>query len=293
MSNDSNNKQSHHVNFSPKPPVKWAGGKAQLLSQFEPLFPNNFELYLEPFLGGGAVFFHLLPKKAVLIDNNEELVNLFQVIRDNLAELLKSLGEHKNTPEYFYEIRAADVNKLTRVERASRFLYLNKTAYNGLYRVNRKNQFNVPFGYYKNPRIKDDFNLNQVKEALKGAEIICGDFTLALEYVKDNTYVNENTFVKDNTFVYLDPPYNPLSETSKFTGYTSKGFDSDAQKRLASLFYELDKKGCWVMLSNSDTPLIHDLYQGYIIDKVYARRAVNCKAEKRGPIAELVIRNYD
>jgi len=275
------NKSKNKVNnLCPKPPVKWAGGKAQLLNQFTPFFPENYNLYIEPFLGGGAVFFHLLPEEAVLIDNNEELINLFQVIRDSLQELLESLNEYKNTPEYFYEIRALDINNLTKIERASRFLYLNKTAYNGLYRVNRKNQFNVPFGYYKKPNIKDEDNLQQVKEALKKTEIICGDFSLALEYAGKND------------FVYLDPPYNPLSETSNFTGYTSEGFDLDAQKRLASLFHELNNAGCWVMLSNSDTPLIHELYKDYYIEKVYARRAVNCKAEKRGPITELVIRNY-
>jgi len=265
----------------PKPPVKWAGGKSQLLSQFEPLFPDKeFDLYIEPFLGGGAVFFHLLPQKAILIDNNFELINFYRVARDNLEELLSDLDKHKNTPDYYYEIRAVDVNKLDKVQRASRFLYLNKTGYNGLWRVNRKGQFNVPYGRYKNPNIKDEDNLRKVSEALKRAEIIHGDFSLAKEYVTKRT------------FIYFDPPYHPLSNTANFTSYTSDSFDADDQKRLAKLFRELDEKGCMLMLSNSDTPFIKKLYQGRNIAKVYARRAINCKGDKRGPISELVIRNY-
>lgn len=265
----------------PKPSVKWAGGKNQLLSQFEPLFPDKeFDLYIEPFVGGGAVFFHLLPRKAILIDNNFELINFYKVVRDSLEELLSDLGKHENTPDYYYEIRAVDVNKLDEIQRASRFLYLNKTSYNGLWRVNRKGQFNVPYGRYKNPNIKDEDNLKKASEVLKRAEIICGDFSLAKEYATKKT------------FIYFDPPYHPLSDTANFTSYTSDPFDASDQRRLASLFQGLDEKGCMLMLSNSDTPFIKKLYQGFNIAKVYARRAINCKGSKRGPISELVIRNY-
>ena len=266
--------------LNPRPPIKWAGGKSQLLARFKDFFPAHFDLYIEPFLGGGAVFFHLLPLNAVLIDNNEELINLYQVIRDDLEKLLSSLEEHQNTAEYFYKIRALNPQQLAKIERASRFLYLNKTAYNGLYRVNKQNKFNVPFGYYQKPRIKDEENLRQVQYALKNAAIILGDFTLALHYAKKAA------------FVYLDPPYQPLSKTANFTGYTSEGFDEDSQVRLAELFYQLDKEGCLVMLSNSDTPFIRNLYEDYFIDEVFARRSVNSKADKRGAISELIIRNY-
>jgi DNA adenine methylase len=264
----------------PKPPIKWAGGKSQLLSQFIPLFPERIEYYIEPFLGGGAVFFYLLPSKAVLIDSNEELVNFYKVVQGNLTDLLKDLEKHENTREYFYQIRVADVNEMTEVERASRFLYLNKTAYNGLYRVNRNGQFNVPFGNYKKPKIKDEENLKQVSKALQGAEILTGDFELVLKYAQKGA------------FIYLDPPYHPLSVTASFTSYTSNDFGVEDQKRLAEVFRILDQKDCLVMLSNSDTPLIRELYRGYNITKVYARRAINCKGNKRGVITELVIRNY-
>ncbi|HBT19950.1 MAG TPA: modification methylase [Peptococcaceae bacterium] len=267
--------------LKPKPPVKWAGGKTQLIPQFEPLFPRKeYELYIEPFVGGGAVFFHLLPQQAVLIDSNEELMNFYQVVRDNLEELLLDLRKHKNTEEYYYSVRAIDPETLSPVERASRFLYLNKTAYNGLWRVNSRGEFNVPYGKYKNPKIIDEPNLRLVSQALRKAKIICGDFSLVLE------------FARPDTFVYFDPPYHPLSETANFTSYTSDAFGAEDQKRLADIFRELDRRGCMVMLSNSDTEFIRRLYQGYDIQVVYARRFINCKPSGRGPITELVIRNY-
>lgn len=265
----------------PKPPVKWAGGKTQLIPQFEPLFPKKeYNLYIEPFVGGGAVFFHLLPHQAILIDSNEELINFYLVVHDHLEELLRDLRKHKNTREYYYSVRALDPQELSPVERASRFLYLNKTAYNGLWRVNSQGKHNVPFGRYKNPKIVDEPNLRSVAEALKHAQIICDDFSRVLE------------FARPGTFVYLDPPYYPLSETANFTGYTADAFGPEDQKRLAAVFRELDRSGCLVMLSNSDTPFIRELYSGYDIQAVYARRAINCKSNRRGSITELVIRNY-
>ncbi|MEW8959590.1 MAG: DNA adenine methylase [Moorella sp. (in: firmicutes)] len=265
----------------PKPVVKWAGGKAQLIRQFEPLFPRKeYGLYIEPFVGGGAVFFHLLPPRAVLIDNNEELINFYRIVRDHLEELLEDLKKHKNTPEYYYSVRALDPGHLSPVERASRFLYLNKTGYNGLWRVNSRGKHNVPFGRYKNPKIVDEPNLRLVREVLRHARVLCDDFSRVLD------------FARQDAFVYLDPPYHPLSPTANFTGYTSSSFGPEDQKRLADVFKELDKRGCLVMLSNSDTPFIRELYAGYDIQIVYARRAINCRPERRGPITELVIRNY-
>lgn len=265
----------------PKPPVKWAGGKGQLISQFEPLFPKQkFNLYIEPFVGGGAVFFHLLPSVAILIDNNPELINFYIIVRDELQALLADLEKHQNNKEYYYSIRALDPDKMDAVSRASRFLYLNKTGYNGLWRVNKKGKHNVPFGQYKNPKIVDRENLEKVSMFLQNTEIVLGDFSKALD------------FVLPGAFIYLDPPYHPLSETANFTSYTSNSFGVDDQRRLAEVFKQLDERGCQVMLSNSDTPFIRELYKGYDIQVVYARRAINCCAEKRGPISELVIRNY-
>ncbi|GFN21970.1 DNA adenine methylase [Thermanaeromonas sp. C210] len=277
---DQSSSLSPHA-LRPKPPVKWAGGKAQLIPQLEPLFPKKeYNLYIEPFVGGGAVFFHLLPHQAILIDSNEELINFYLVVRDNLEELLRDLRKHKNTREYYYSVRALDPEELSPVERASRFLYLNKTAYNGLWRVNSQGKHNVPFGRYKNPKIVDEPNLRAVAEALKHAQIICGDFSRVLE------------FARPGAFVYFDPPYYPLSDTANFTGYTPDAFGPEDQKRLAVVFRELDRSGCLVMLSNSDTPFIRELYSGYDIRVVYARRAINCRPDRRGPITELVIRNY-
>ncbi|SMB90501.1 DNA adenine methylase [Thermanaeromonas toyohensis ToBE] len=267
--------------LKPRPPIKWAGGKTQLISQFKPLFPKvKYHLYVEPFVGGGAVFFHLLPIRAILMDSNEELINFYLVVRDSLEDLLKDLKRHQNTPEYYYRIRALDPENLSPVERASRFLYLNKTAYNGLWRVNSQGRHNVPFGRYKNPKIVDEINLRRVSLALKRAEIFCSDFSLSLEYASPGV------------FIYLDPPYYPLSETANFTGYTPAAFGVEDQLRLAAVFKELDRKGCLVMLSNSDTPFIRQLYAGYDIRTVVARRAINCRGDRRGPVVELVIRNY-
>ena len=231
-------------------------------------------------MGGGAVFFHLQPRQAVLIDNNEELINFYWVVRDHLEELLQDLRRHENTAAYYYRIRALDPAALGPVQRASRFLYLNKTGYNGLWRVNSRGQHNVPFGRYKNPKIVDEPNLRRVSRALAGAEILLGDFTLALRYARPGA------------FVYLDPPYHPVSETARFTAYTKEGFDEEDQRELAEVFRELDRRGCLVMLSNSDTPFVRELYAGYDIRVVQARRAINCRADGRGPVGELVVRNY-
>jgi len=227
-----------------------------------------------------VVFFHLLPRRAVLIDSHQELINFYVVVRDRLAELVQDLRKHENTRDYYYHIRALDPAQLGAVARASRFLHLNKTGYNGLWRVNARGQHNVPFGRYKNPRVLDEANLQQVSQTLRRAELVCDDFSRVLERATAGT------------FVYLDPPYHPLSETASFTGYTAEAFGRADQERLAQVFRELDRRGCLLMLSNSDTPFIRELYAGYDIQVVYARRAISCVSDRRGPIRELVVRNY-
>jgi DNA adenine methylase len=263
-----------------KSPVKWAGGKAQLLSQLRPLYPKRFNLYLEPFVGGGAVFFDLRPDNALLLDSNFELINFYQVVKNNLDELLHDLEKHRNEKIYYYEVRSLDSTQMGSIERASRFLFMNKTCFNGLWRVNKKGKFNVPFGGYKNPNFRDRENLYMVSVALQNTEVICDDFSSVLEYATPGS------------FVYLDPPYHPLSDTSNFTSYTKDSFGKEEQIRLADVFRELDERNCNVMLSNSDTEFIWSLYKDFDITVVYARRTINSKGNKRGPVSELVIRNY-
>lgn len=268
--------------------VKWAGGKTQLLSQFKKFFPEKFKGYLEPFVGSGAVFFYIkqkyTPKKIIISDNNEDLINAYIVVRDHLEELIGLLKKHKrnHSKEYYYKIREMDVDNLSNVEKAARFLYLNKTCYNGLYRVNSKGKFNVPFGRYKKPNIVNEENLKRAHKLLQGVEIKHQSY----EKVLDDAEVED--------FIYFDPPYYPLSKTSNFVGYTKEVFLEDEQMKLARVYKKLDRKGCLVMLSNSNTEFIKKLYSydGFKIFKVKARRAINSDARKRGPIDELVILNY-
>ncbi len=248
--------------------------------QFIPLFPDRINRLIEPFAGGGAVFFHLTPGWAVLIDNNTDLINFYMVVKHKLELLLTDLRRHENTESYYYHVRARDPACLDDVRRASRFLFLNRTCFNGLYRVNGRGQFNVPFGRYKNPRIIDEANLRQVSKALQYVELVCADFSRVLD------------IAAPGTFIYCDPPYHPLSRTANFTGYTADAFGSEDQRRLAGVFRKLDRLGCKVMLSNSDTTFIRELYAGYSISIVTARRAINSKGSGRGPVNELVIRNY-
>lgn len=268
-----------------KPPIKWVGGKRQLLSQLIPLLPNSYNRYYEPFFGGGALFFSLKPNKATLIDSNPELANLYQVIRDKPYELLQHLSTHTNEHDYYYQIRALDrddatFERLSDVERASRFMFLNRTGYNGLWRVNSKGQNNVPYGRYVNPTIVDADNIMNCSAALKHAEITCTDFGS----IKPN--------LKKNDFIYFDPPYHPVNVTSNFTSYTKAGFGEDMQIKLKELCDYINKIGAYFMVSNSHTPLILDLYKDYQLIPVEANRAINCKASGRGKIKELVIRNY-
>ena len=270
-----------------EPFLKWAGGKGQLLRQYESFFPSKFNNYLEPFAGGGAVFFHLYNtgrlkgnKKIILIDDNKELMNCYSVIKENVEELIKILSGSKyvNKKEIYYLIRKEEPQD--RFERAARTIYLNKTCFNGLYRVNSQGKFNVPFGRYKNPLICNSRNLRAVSLALRDVEILPGPFETCLE------------FAKKADFVYFDPPYQPLSKTSSFTSYTKDSFSEEAQRKLYEVFNKLNTRGCKVMLSNSDTYLVHELYKNFKIKTMFARRAISCKASGRGAIRELLVLNY-
>ena len=266
--------------------VKWAGGKKQLLEQFKLFFPNEIERYHEPFIGGGAVAFYVIkhykPKEIFLSDINEELINAYLMIRNNVEELIKLLKEHKknHNEEYYYKIRALKPENLSKVERAGRLIYLNKTCFNGLYRVNSKGKFNVPIGSYENPLICPEKELREISVLLKDAKIECMSFEGVLKNAK----------MED--FIYFDPPYYPLKEGKSFTSYTKEAFLEKEQRRLAEVFDELNKRDCKVMLSNSDTPLIESLYKKYKPLVVKAKRMINCNAKGRGEINELIITNY-
>ena len=264
-----------------KPFIKWAGGKRNLIEKISPYFPSKFNCYYEPFLGGGAVYFSIenLIQHAVLSDNNSELIITYQVIKnepDRLIKKLKKLASN-HSKEQYYLIRAK--NPKNNLEVAARFLYLNKTCYNGLYRVNSLGKFNVPIGKYKEPNIVQEERILTCHKILEKAEIVCNDF----EKIKP----------KKRDFVYLDPPYHPIDETS-FTKYTKDNFTKKDQLRLAKLIKKLSKEGVYVMLSNSKTKFIEELYpKKYFKHKiVYAPRFVNCKPDKRGNIEELLITNY-
>ena len=266
------------------PIVKWVGGKRQLMFELLKNKPENYNRYFEPFIGGGALFFELQPENAYISDMNEELINLYQVVRDNVDELITDLQKHNISKEYFMEIRNIDRTKeyksWSNVKKSSRFIYLNRTCFNGMYRVNSKGEFNVPFGHYKNPRILDENNLINCSNLLQRTEIKHADFSEILKAVK-----------KDD-FVYFDPPYVPLSETSSFTSYTKDGFDMDMQFKLRDVCDELDSMGVKFLLSNSDTKLVNELYENYNIKKVFASRQINANADGRGKITEVLVRNY-
>lgn len=266
------------------PIVKWVGGKRQLMFELLKNMPKSYNRYFEPFIGGGALFFELQPENAYISDMNEELINLYSVVRNNVYELLEDLSKHEVSKEYFLEIRNIDRTEkyaeLSNVERASRFIYLNRTCFNGMYRVNSQGQFNVPFGHYKNPRIIDENNLLNCSKLLQKTEIKCADFSEILNKVQNGD------------FVYFDPPYVPLNETSSFTSYTKDGFDIDMQFKLRDVCDELDSMGVKFMLSNSDTKLVNELYANYEIKKVFASRQINANAEGRGKISEVLVRNY-
>ncbi|MBI2355742.1 MAG: DNA adenine methylase [Candidatus Doudnabacteria bacterium] len=268
-----------------QPFVKWAGGKRQLLDELVRYAPKWFNRYFEPFVGGGALFFRLQPKLSTISDINPELMNVYQIIKDQVDDLIIELKKLKNTEQDFYKIRNADrnldYNKWNNVQKAARFIYLNKTCYNGLYRVNSKGYFNVPYGNYQNPNIIDEHNLRASNEALRNIVIKCQSF---LDVEKD---------ARKGDFIYFDPPYIPLNRTS-FTKYFKDDFDLKMQVDLRDLCDRLSEKGVYFMVSNSHTPLIFRLYAKYakLIKEVDANRAINCKSEGRGKVKEVIITNY-
>ena len=292
-----------------KPFLKWAGGKGQLLNKFEEMYPQELingeiDTYIEPFVGGGAVLFDILQKykvkKAVIVDLNKELVNCYRCIKADVKELIKhlktlqseflSLSDEKRKG-YFLKVRKRynkiHLNGKYDFEKAADFIFLNKTCFNGLYRVNSKGEFNVPFGKYKNPLICDSENLTLISNLLQNVEIRFGDYSICEEYVNGRT------------FIYFDPPYRPLIENSSFVGYDKSGFNDNNQTELAEFVKKLDKQNCLVMLSNSDPKntnpddnFFDELYKGFEIDRIFAKRMINCQADKRGDITEIVIRNY-
>ena len=293
-----------------KPFVKWAGGKNSLIPQLTKYYPfelknGTIERYIEPFVGGGAVLIDILQKyevkEAYAFDINEDLINCYNVIKTNVENLIQELDkkekeflilDNDSRQQYFYDIRAEynsyTLNEDIDVKRASEFIFLNRTCFNGLYRVNKDGKFNVPCGKYKNPTICDSNNLRNLSNLIKNVTFEYGD------YKKSESFVNENTFV------YFDPPYRPLSITSGFTSYTKEDFNDDNQKELANYFYRLDLKNAKLMLSNSnpknvnkDDNFFENIYKGFVINEVSAKRMINANAKGRGEISELLITNYE
>lgn len=290
-----------------KPFVKWVGGKSQLVEQIEKMLPTDGEnvltKYAEPMVGGGALFFSILSKydfeELYISDINAELINAYQAVKNDVDNLIAKLNEmqmlflpmDENGRKYFYytvreRFNSTTLTEETATEKAAQFIFLNKTCFNGLYRVNRKGQFNVPMGAYKNPTICDDENLRNIHEALQNVTIVCGDYSLS------------KSFINKDTFVYLDPPYRPISETSAFTAYNSDVFDDEEQIRLSRFIDEINLAGAKIVLSNSDPKNVNeddnffdDLYKNYKINRVEASRAINSKGDKRGKINELLICN--
>jgi DNA adenine methylase len=310
-------KVSAAVDFSnAKPFLKWAGGKSQLLKELEKRLPPSIihkrtvERYVEPFLGGGAMFFflkrHYQVGESFLFDKNRELIMAYKVIKNDYKELITDLSEmeddhlqksEEDRKENYYQIRETynrQINDFDHhhyhngwIKRAGYLIFLNKTCFNGLFRQNQKGEFNVPFGRYKNPKICDEKNLVEVHKALENAHLFCGDFTDAKDYIHDKS------------LVYLDPPYRPISSTSYFTSYSKEGFNDEDQENLADFFKKMDKRGAYLMLSNSDPKnqdkedgFFDTLYKDFKIERVVAKRNINRDAKKRGKINELIIRNY-
>ncbi|HGP7913498.1 TPA: DNA adenine methylase [Streptococcus pneumoniae] len=272
-----------------QPFTKWTGGKRQLLPVIRELIPKTYNRYFEPFVGGGALFFDLAPKDAVINDFNAELINCYQQIKDNPQELIEILKVHQeyNSKEYYLDLRSADrderIDMMSEVQRAARILYMLRVNFNGLYRVNSKNQFNVPYGRYKNPKIVDEELISAISVYINNnqLEIKVGDFEKAI------------VDVRTGDFVYFDPPYIPLSETSAFTSYTHEGFSFADQVRLRDAFKRLSDTGAYVMLSNSSSTLVEELYKDFNIHYVEATRTNGAKSSSRGKISEIIVTNYE
>lgn len=255
---------------SAKPLLKWAGGKTQILGEICPKIPTHYGKYIEPFLGGGALFFAIQPRNAVIADSNPELINFYQQIATNVGQVIRYLQQYSNDEELFYSVRSQDWRQLPKAEAAARTTFLNHTCYNGLYRVNRQGQFNVPFGKYKNPKICDTEALYAASELLQESEIICGDYLQVLE-----------NRAEPGDFVFLDPPYLPVSAYADFKRYTKEQFYEEDHIALAEEVRRLSELGCYVILTNSNHPLVHELYGGYQIKVVPTKRYISCNGKRR------------
>lgn len=253
-----------------KPILKWAGGKTQMLGDLIPKVPTSYGRYIEPFFGGGAMFFALQPENAVVADSNPELINMYRQVADHVDDVINYLKEYENTSEMFYAVRSLEWTSLPKAEAAARTIFLNKTCFNGLYRVNKQGQFNVPFGKYKNPKICDEDGLRAASEVLKKAEILCGDYLLVLEH-----------YAQPSDFVFLDPPYLPTSEYSDFKRYTKEQFYEEDHVELAKMIMTLHERGCHVILTNSNHPLVHELYAPFTIDVIQTKRHISCNGSTR------------
>lgn len=253
-----------------KPILKWAGGKTQMLGELLPRVPKNYGRYIEPFFGGGALFFFLKPEKAIISDSNPELINMYLQVAHHVDDVIECLQKYENTSEMFYEVRSFDWQALPKAEAAARTIYLNKTCFNGLYRVNKNGQFNTPFGKYKNPKICDIDTLRLASKALKKANILCSDYILVLEH-----------YAQPGDFVFLDPPYLPISENSDFKRYTKEQFYEDDHVELAKMIGTLHERGCYVILTNSNHPLVHQLYEQYKIEIIQTKRHISCHGDTR------------
>lgn len=294
-----------------RPFVKWAGGKGSLISQLNNFYPYELrhgiiERYIEPFVGGGAVLIDILQKynveQAYAFDINIDLINCYNVIKNNVEELITSLRQmeteylqlgQEERKNYFYNKRD-EYNNYTleeneqNIQRAAQFIYLNRTCFNGLYRVNKSGKFNVPVGSYKNPTICDEENLRNLSELIQNVQFQYGDYRRSMEYVTENT------------FVYFDPPYRPLNVTSGFTSYTKEDFNDDNQRELAEFYRELNEQNAKLMLSNSnpkntnkEDTFFDNIYQGFNIDEIYASRMINANSKGRGKISEILVTNYN
>lgn len=253
-----------------KPILKWAGGKTQMLGDLLPKVPSSYGRYIEPFFGGGAMFFALQPEQAIIADSNPELINLYRQVANHVDDVICQLKKYENTQEMFYAVRGQDWTMLPEAEAAARTIFLNKTCFNGLYRVNKKGQFNVPFGKYKKPKICDEEGLKAASAALKKAEIVCGDYLLVLEH-----------YAQPGDFVFLDPPYLPISEYSDFKRYTKEQFYEEDHVELAKMVKTLHERGCHVILTNSNHPLVHELYAPFTIDVIQTKRHISCNGSTR------------
>ncbi|MGN0394396.1 MAG: Dam family site-specific DNA-(adenine-N6)-methyltransferase, partial [Coprococcus sp.] len=253
-----------------KPILKWAGGKTQMLKELLPKVPTSYGRYIEPFLGGGAVFFALNPDTAVIADSNPELINMYKQVAENVDEVISYLQRYENTQEMFYSVRALDWMALPKAEAAARMIYLNKTCFNGLYRVNKKGQFNVPFGKYKAPNFCDVNALYAASEVLQRADIVCGDYLAVLK-----------EYARPGDFIFLDPPYLPISAYSDFKRYTKEQFYEEDHVELAKEVIRLQELGCHVILTNSNHPLVHELYKPFNIEIIQTKRYISCSGKNR------------